>query len=300
MKLNRLFILCVFVVLLGSGMAHAGQVQVFMPSEEDLSPMALRNKAMAESFALAVLDEAKLMLPGEMDEVRSELFKNYMTEHAKPYIQGYKILSSQASEEGIILSLDVRVNKKVLRDGLKSMGLFSTSTEPLAASVAWPEDLDEESLVKVQELLTLTGIQVVQGVFPSFVFEPGPEKTFKGRLELEDQEWMSINKDMSVVWFDLWGRYFNKSEGSRVQADVKTLSVGGWFSPDAALEFDRVLKGWDSAVQEVKLVELDMQPTGVGGLWEFRLLDAGRLEMLLGAYLPQRGLTYQLSEDIEQ
>lgn len=298
---NIKYILITFVlgcVLVTS--AFAGEVRVFMPKDEELSHMALRNKAMAEGFALAVLEEAKVMLPGELDEVRSELLKEYMRAHAKPYIQGYKILSTQAMEEGITLNLDVRVNKRSLRSGLRSMGLFATTLAPQAASVTWPEDISEEAMAQLQGLMTLTGIQNTPEVFPAFKLEPGPEKTFKGRMELDKQEWVSINKDMAVVWFNSWSKFFNRNENQQVRVGVQKLAVAGWFSPDAALEFDRVLHSWDSAVQDVQLVELDMQPTGVGGTWELRLISGERFDMLLRSYLPQRGLTYQMSEDAKE
>jgi len=279
------------------GVASASEVRVFKPMEEGVSPMALRKTAMAEGFAQAVLEEAKLMLPGDMDEVRTELFKAYLKDHSQPYIQGYKVLSSQSMEAGLILRLDVKVNKLTLRNGLKSMGLFTTMNSPQSASVVWPEDFDEASMTQLQGLMTLTGIQAVQGASPTFVIEQGPKEIYKARFELDTREWVSTNKDMSVVWFELWSRYFNRSEANVNRANVQKLSVTGWFSPDAALEFDRVLQSWDSTVQEVRLVELDMQPSGVGGTWEVRLLSGDRLAMLLQGYLPQRGLTYQISED---
>ena len=283
-----------------AGLAGAGEVRVFMPMEKDLSRMALRNQAMAEGFSQAVLEDAKVMLPGDMDEVRTELFKQYLVEHAKPYIQGYKILSSQDMDAGLILRLDVKVNKKSLRDGLKRMGLFEKIKSPQAATVIWSENMDEAAMVQLQGLVTLTGLQVGGAAYPSFTLGAGPENTYKGHLVLEGHEWVAANKDMSVVWFELWGRFFTRSELTASRIKAQTLSVAGWFSPDAALEFDRVLRGWDSAVQEVHMVEMDMQPTGVGASWEMRILNSDRLNMRLQGFLPQRGLSFQLSEDAEK
>lgn len=300
MRSARFFILSCFCCLALAGFARAGEVQVFMSMEEGVSEMELRSKAMAEGFALAVLDEARLMLPGSMDEVRTELFKEYMLGHAKPFIQGYKILSSQSTESGLIFQLDVQVNKRTLREGLKKMGMFDTAVDPLTAVVTWSEDFDEETVTALQGLMTLTGIQAVSEGVPAIILEARPEKTFKGRFATENQEWVVINKDMAVVWFSLWGKYFTRSDATTEQAKGQTITVSGWFSPDAALEFDRVLKTWDSAVQDVQLVELDMQPTGVGGTWEVRLINTDRLDMLLKSYLPQRGLSYQLSKGIKK
>ncbi len=289
------FFVISFLVL--ADLAVAGEVRIFMPMEKGLSRMELRNQAMADGFAQAVFEDAMVMLQGDMDEVRTELFKQYLIEHAKPYIQGYKILSSQDMDAGLILRLDVKVNKKSLRDGLRRMGLFATITSPQVAAVVWPENMDEDAMTQLQGLVTLTGLQVDGVEYPSFTLEAGSENTYKARLVLEDREWVAMNKDMAVVWFELWGRFFTRSQMTATQTMAQTLSVTGWFSPDAVLEFDRVLREWDSAVQEVQMVEMDMQPSGVGASWKMRILNRDQLNMMLQGFLPQRGLSFQLSED---
>jgi hypothetical protein len=294
MRVARLIIfLAVFLLMTAS--VQAVEVRVFKPTEEDLFPMQLRNQAMAEGFAEAVLGEAVAMLPAGIDEARQGLLKEYFITHSKPYIQGYKILGSQAMEAGLILRLDVRVNRKALRGGLNKMGFFQTAQSPLSAAVSWPEDLDEEGLLVLQNLVVLTGITPQTGEFPSLVVSPGPEKTFKGQIFFEGKEFRSINKDVTELWFDLWAHYFTRAEAVANRDMPHELSITGWFAPDAALEFDRVLLGWESVVQEARLVELDMQPVGVGATWEIRTLNEERLKTMLHAYLPERGLSFLLS-----
>ena len=142
--------------------------------------MELRSQALAEGFAQAVLDEARKMLGGALDDGRSELFREYLVDHARPYVQGYKILSSESSDGGLILRLDVQVNKTGLREGLKLMGFMETLSTPLAASVVWPEDLDEETRTVVEHLTALTGLQPEAGVLPQFY--PGARQG-KGRVQ---------------------------------------------------------------------------------------------------------------------
>lgn len=279
-----------------SGRAAADEVRVFKPMEENMSAMYLRSQALAEGFAQAVLDEARKVLPGTLDDNRSELLREYLIDHARPYIQGYKILSSEASEAGLILRLDVQVNKTNLREGLKRMGFMETLSAPVSASVVLPEDLDEEALATAGNLVTLTGLRIEEGALPQFTLEHGRDKgTYKGRLESDEREWMGVSKDIPTLWFDLWGRYFSQSGDAGVRIELHSLSVAGWFSPDGVLEFDRVLRGWDSSVQDVRLVEMDMQPSGVGATWTFRQLDGDRLTMLLRGFLPQRGLSFKLA-----
>ena len=288
----------VLSIFVQTGLAVAGEVRVFKPMAEDMSPMQLRSQAMAEGFAQAVFEDAQLMLPGDLGEARSELFRQYLIQHAKPYIQGYNILSSQVMDAGLILRMNVKVNKKTLRDGLRRMGLFATIKTPQLASVTWPEDMDEAAMLELQGLVALSGLQLADAAYPSFALKSGPEKTYRARLVLEDREWVANGKDMSVVWFELWERFFTRSEMTASRPTAQTLSVTGWFSPDAVLEFDRVLRGWDSAVQEVRLIEVDMQPAVVGASWEVRIVDSDRLNMMLQAFLPQRGLSFQFAEDV--
>lgn len=300
MRILKFFLVCVMLSLLLATSAMADVVRIFMPMDEELSAMDIRKKAMNEGFAVAVVQEAQNILSAPLDEVRAELFKEYLLAHSKPYVQGYKTISSEALAEGLILVLDVNVNKTTLREGLRRMGLLATAVNPQAASVTWPEAFGEETVLELQRLMTLTGIALSSEAQPAFRLESGPEGTFKGHLSFDGREWVVVNKDMANVWFDLWAKYFTRSEVAQVRSGIRNLAVSGWFSPDAAMEFDRVLSGWDSAVQDVSLLELEMLPSGVGGTWEIRLLDSERLDILLKSYLPQRGLSYQLSEEPTQ
>lgn len=279
-----------------AGVALAGQVQVFEPMAEGMTQRGLREKAQAQGYGQAVLEEAKAMLPGSLGEAREALLKAYFAGHSNSFVQSYKVLSSQDFEDGVSLSLDVRVNRRALRDALKSMGLFETLNIPLAASVTLPEDLTEEEQQAVNDLMALTNIAPAEGASPAVVLERGSDKgSWKCRLTFDGQEWMGINQDMAEAWFTVWPRYFDRPRERAAGAGGDSLAVSGWFSPDGVLEFDRVLRGWDSAVQDIELVEMDMQPTGAGATWKFTVVNRDRLNMLLNAFLPQRGLAFRLT-----
>lgn len=286
------FLMCLIIF---PAMATAGTVDVFRAAEENVSPMEMRTRAMAEGFAQAVLTETRIMLPG-LDPLRTEALKMYFIGHAKPYIQGYKLLSSKEVEDGLEMRMDVRINRRTLRDGLKKMGLFQTLKMPLPASVTWPQEMAVEEMATLQGLITMTGLELEENTYPAFFLEYTEEKAYKGRMVLDNREWLSINKDLAVVWVDLWARYFNQSQLKAVPAKTQLLTISGWFSPDGVLEFDRVLRGWDSAVQDARLVEMDMQPTGAGAVWDVNILNRDKLDMLLQSFLPQRGLTFQLTQ----
>lgn len=296
MRIIRNILLTGLWLCLLASTAQAASVRVFKAGEAGVSPMQLREGAMAEGFAQAVVDEARTMLPAELDEVRAELLRLYMVEHAKPYVQGYNIVSSEAMDAGLILNLDVIIDRTALREGLRQMGFYSTLSAPQPVNLVLPQNLTGEEGSALMDLVTLTGLRREAAGTPVFTLEKGAEGVFLAHLDAGADRWTARGKNMTTVWFDLWGRFFTRPEAAALRTDMRELSVAGWFSSDAALEFDRVLRGWDSAVQEVQLVELDMQPSGVGASWNLRLVSGERFAMLLGGYLPQRGLTHRLTE----
>lgn len=298
MRMIRLFLTALLGLCLCAGAAHATSVRVFKPGEAGVSPMELRNRAMAEGFAQAVLDEARRMLPAELDEARFELFRRYLVDYSKPYVQGYKILSSEAMDAGLILNLDVIIDKTALRNGLKRMGLMATALTPQPASLTLPQGLDDEENAALAGLVALTGLRQEPVSSPVLILEKGAGKVYTARLDSDNRSWTAHGKDLSVVWFDIWGQYFTRAEVRDARTNHYELSVAGWFLPDAALEFDRMLRQWDSAVQEVELVELDMQPSGVGASWSVRVISGKRLDSLLLGYLPQRGLSHHLTQQV--
>lgn len=282
--------------LLTAWPAVAGQVQVFEPLAENMSQRDLRAKAQAQGFAQAVLEEAKVMLANKLSEERSALLGEYLQGHAEPFIQGYKVVSSQDFPEGLSLTLDVRVDRRSLRDSLGGMGLFATLSQPQPATVVWPGDLSDEEIQALQHLIKLTGIAPAEGASPVLTLERGSDKnTWKCRLAYDGQEWLAVNTDMATAWFTLWPRFFDRPTAQAARTGGETLTVSGWFSPDGVLEFDRVLHGWDAAVQNAQLVDMDMQPAGAGATWTLSVVNRDRLEMLLNAFLPQRGLSFHLT-----
>lgn len=272
----------------------AGEVDIYTVREEDMSPMELRKRALAEGFARAVADETQAVLGGALDANRLEALRLYFVDHAKTYIQGYNILSSEEFEDGLRMILDVRVNRRTLREGLTRLGFHETVKTLQPASVAWPEDLTEEELVKMHFLVTMMGLTLQDGVYPTLAMERGPENTYRGTLLADGRDWSFSDKDMSVVWTNLWSMYFSRPQDGVTGPERQSLIISGWFTPDGVLEFDGVLKGWDYAVENTRLVEMDIQPGGVGATWDMNILDSKRLAMLLNSFLPQRGLSFQL------
>lgn len=298
-RVSFMAVLAVLCVMLFPGLSLADKVEVYTVREENMSPMELRTRALAEGFAKAVAGETQAMLGGALDANRLEAVRRYFVGHATDYIQGYNILSSEDVEDGLFATLDVRVNRGTLRDGLTRLGFFETVKAPQPASVSWPADLTDDELAELQSLAVMSGLAREEGVYPAFTLERGPEGTYKGTLATDTEEWTSAGQDMAVVWASLWTRFFSLPKDDGEGPKRQQLVISGWFTPDGALEFDGVLRGWDFAVQNARLVEMDIQPTGVGATWDMSILDGKRLATLLNSYLPQRGLSFQLNRPAE-
>ncbi|WP_147821589.1 hypothetical protein [Salidesulfovibrio onnuriiensis] len=283
------------IVLLGAGLAQAQPVEVFVPFEEGMTSMQLRQKATDAAFAQSVTDTALSLLPAPLSEDRQVLLKQYFLEKAGGYVLGYKEVSSFRAEDGLNLTMDVNVNRQALRTALQSMGIYYTVSEPLPVTFRHQGELDEESLQQVRDLILLTGLKRDLDVQPEFLLQREGEKLWKGRLIFEGRDWVAVKKDIPELWFELWKRYFGRKEMRESASSSTRLRVSGWFTPDGVQDFDRVLQGWVSAVQEVKLAEMEMLPSGVAAIWDVRVVNRQLLKSRLEAFLPGRGLSFVIT-----
>lgn len=296
MRLSK-YIVFACAILCFSTAASAEKITVQTVPDEgvEMSTMELRQKAQDEAFARAVQQEALKLLPAPLAVERQELLYEYFLKKAASFVQGYRDLGSQDTEDGLSLTLDVNVNRKNLREYLQKMGIYYTVTEPLPVTFRHKGELDEETKETLDNLITLTGLKRDLDVLPEFLLEREGEKLWRGRLVLADTQWIAVKKDIPEVWDDLWQRYFSRREMQEKSGSATFLRVSGWFTPDGVDDFDRVLQGWVSAVEDVKLVELEMLPSGVSATWEVDVVNEGVLESRLQAFLPGRGLSYGLS-----
>lgn len=278
--------------------AMARSVEVFMPKEEGVSSMQLRAQALDEAFAEAVFQESKSLLPSQLSDTRAALFREVLVKKAGEYVLGYDSVSVVPAEEGITLKANVNVNRSALREGLKEMGLFATASKPMPVAFAIGE-LSPEDREQLAALMELTGVEMASSGVAKFGLDKNEKGIFDAHLKAPGAMWQSRGKDLSVVWDQLWSKYFVRKQADQPRTGAAVLRIAGWFTPDGAREFDRVLRKWDGAVSEVRLIELDMLASGVSGMWEIRIRNRSLLTGRLDSFLPDRGLSYTLSNDSE-
>lgn len=283
-----LFLLLAFAVPL-----WAEPVDVFQPAEQDLGIMQLRAKARESGFAQAVFREALKLLPAEPGPDQQARLQEYLTGRALQYVTGYQELGSAQDPAGLRLSMNVEVNRTALRDFLRRCGAYYTVGHPQVFDLLAAAPLTADQDRQLSDLALLGGLARQAGAQPEFVLERGPGALWKGTLRSATAQVSDLDADLSSLWLKLWGRWFAIQSAS-VAGGGMILTVSGWFSPDGAAEFHRVLRSWDNAVQEAQLLELDLQTSGVTGIWRVRVLDAAALDGLLKGYLPSRGLSQTL------
>nr|WP_203544955.1 hypothetical protein [Desulfovibrio sp. JC010] len=293
--------------------AHAVKVQIFKAVDPDpekqVAQRTLRQEAVTEAFAQALFAEASRMIPGTLSATRTEAVKKSFGKHYEEYISGYKDMNVKVAEDGVSVSIDVNVNRKSLRGALKKMGLFSSVEVPAQINVDNGKYvLNEERQLKqneeISEFIALYGltnstVADSNGTAAVFSVRHASKKRWAGELQSSRGKWYASGSSMESVWRELWGKYFGSENIDALMNPKAVLVVNGWFNPDGVREFGRKLKSWDSAVQEVKLLDVQMQPTAVSASWAIEISDQWVLRGYLNDYLPPRGLTFSL-EGLEE
>ncbi|ACS80464.1 hypothetical protein [Maridesulfovibrio salexigens] len=302
---------CVAVLLFSALPAHAVKVQIFKPvdPEKEVSQRTMRQEAVTEAFAQALFAEASRMLPGTLSAERTEAVKKAFGSYYEEYIKGYKDMNVKMAEDGVSVAIDVSVNRKALRAAMKKMGLFSVSAVPVQIDVSngkynLNEDQQLEQNDKINELIALYGLSNVtaadsNGTAVVLSVRHASKKRWTGDLKSSHGTWFASGSSMERVWRELWGKYFGSENIEALMNPKAVLVVNGWFNPEGVREFGRKLKSWDSAVQEVELLDVEMQPTAVSASWSLEVSDQWVLRGYLNDYLPPRGLTFSL-EGLEE
>ncbi|NDV21825.1 hypothetical protein FMS18_03750 [Desulfovibrio sp. JC022] len=302
---------CVVVLLFSALPAYAVKVQIFKPvdPEKEVPQRTLRQEAVTEAFAQALFAEASRMLPGTMSAERTEAVKKAFGKYYEEYINGYKDMNVKLAEDGVSVSINVSVNRKSLRSAMKKMGLFSAAEVPAQINVSNEKyTLNEDRQLKqneqINELIALYGlsnatIADTNGTAAVLSVRHASKKRWSGDLQSSRGKWFASGSSMERVWRELWGKYFGSENIEALMNPKAVLVVSGWFNPDGVREFGRKLKSWDSAVQEVNLLDVEMKPTAVSASWSLEVSDQWVLRGYLNDYLPPRGLNFSL-EGLEE
>ena len=307
--IKKFFLVILAVMIAGTAVpAYAVKVQIFKTAdpEQKVAARTLRDEAVSEAFAQALLSESIRMIPGSLSSERTEALKAAFGKHYEEYISGYKDMDVKQDKEGVSVSIDVNINRKSLREVLRKMGLFAAEDNIVEAVINISNgkySLNEEQQVEQDaEILSLMNLYALHKVAEGqenenvaiFSVKHVSRNRWRGELKSASGSWSDSGPSMEIVWRNLWEKYYGKQTAGEVMNPKAVLVVSGWFSPEGVLEFGRKLKTWDSAAQEVKLLDVEMKPTVVSASWSLEVSDQWVLRSYLNDYLPPRGLTFSI------
>ncbi|WP_291327856.1 hypothetical protein [Desulfovibrio sp. UCD-KL4C] len=299
------FVLSMLMFIMASSLpAFAVNVQIFKPLEEDVSSKDMRAEAVSQAFAQALMSESVRMIPGSLSAERGSALKDMFTKHYEEFITGYRDMDVKFQEDGVAVRIDVNANRSELRAVLKRMGFFSDIKTNVKANILvsngkfkLSETDQAEFDADLQQLMVLYGVQKVistESSTPKLSITQVSKKRWSGDLISSHGKWDASGRTVETVWKSLWAKYFSSENVQSTMNPKVVLVVNGWFNPDGVQEFDRMLKSWDSAVQEVKLLDVEMKPTAVSASWSLEVSDQWVLKSYLNDYLPSRGLSFNI------
>jgi hypothetical protein len=280
------------------GSAAGQEVTVLQPVAEGEATVAVKAKALERGFAEAALQASLEILPGSMSEKRQKLLMDYLAPRTRELVLSYSELEYQQTWTELMLRLDVRINRQVLKRQLREAGVFYTSVEPwpyaLALSGGAPGDVQI-----LDNLQLLSGMVVRPSADPTLHLQRVDGGAWKGELRTSGQAITETNQDLAALWFKVWERYFSLPE---VQARVMRTAVlitEGWASGRQAASFDRELNGWDRLVEEAQLMDIDMRQTTITCRWLLKVRNSDLLMGSLKERLSERGITFSFQSTVE-
>jgi hypothetical protein len=294
----RTAVLVLLAMIVFGGSAAGQEVTVLQPVADGEATVAVKAKALERGFAEAAVQASMEILPGSLSEKRQKLLMDYLAPRTRDLVLSYAELEYQQTWTELMLRLDVRINRQVLKRHLREAGVFYTSVEP------WPYALtmgggapgDFQALDNLQ---ILTGVVVRPGADPALTLQRVEGGAWKGELRTSGQVITETNQDLSALWFKIWGRYFSLPE---VQARVMRTAVlitEGWANARQAASFDRELNGWDRLVEEAQLMDIDIGQATITSRWLLKVRNSDLLMGSLKERLSERGIRFSFQSTAE-
>jgi hypothetical protein len=309
-RVFRLFLAVLFTAGIAAGMTAASaaaadqEVSVTWPLEQGQSPLSVRRDVQEHGFFMAVLQEAEAILPAPLDESRRVALGTFLRPRVDDLVTRYTETGASMQEEppAYVVTLEVGVNGRALKELLKSAGTFYTAGKPwsYALTLSGANPGEWQSLDVLQ---SVTGLRVVDAPasggsldVPELALRKGGDGVWQGRLAAGEEAYSGRHTELEALWLQLWSRYFGLAAVQDRVLGTVFLSVQGWSGLDDALLFDAALKELGESLDQEVLVHLSLQRSGTQGVWRIRTTDRQGLARALGGLLSGKGLSFELSE----
>lgn len=307
------------------GQARAEAVRA--SADAGLSQTQARQQALERALVEAVNREAGSMLPVPATEARLKALREHLAPHALDYVQSYHespggpqapahaeqqsgqqpnqqsgqpgpAASQKAPGAPFELELDVSVNRVYLRQTLVRLGFFAGAEHPGLFVLRLGSGVSEKDAKGFDAANALLGLARAQqnpaGAAPEVSLERLPQGYYKAVLRQNTPSGpraiAADSSDLATLWLDLWGKYFTEAE-RRAGPGMQRLTVAGFSSVDAVLEFYQQLSAWTDALQDAKLAVVGFGAEGVNAQITCRVTSQERLDAHLRPALLERKLT---------
>lgn len=273
------------MVLLAFTFCHAGQVDVFVPFDENHTAhdMAMRQKTLDKGFCKAVFQAALNELPGTLPEDRAVVLDDFLCAEASDYVLGYKEIEVTPGEDGLSMVLDVDLNLEALKNRLRQIGVYYTASKLLPYQITLsggtPDDWN-----MLGDLQKLTGVSASVGSGLTFGAEQSKNGYWSGSLVLGQEKWTARSKDFKRLWLSLWSKYFARLGDRNKDLALAKVTVWGWYTPDGVMDFNNKLKTMGNLIESPVLASIVMTPVGIKAGWEGQVLNRPALEDKLKAF----------------
>ena len=285
-------VLCLMLALCSALPAAADQ-QVRVPVEGAEGQASFVDRA----FDAALTQEIAAVLGTQLAQSRMETLMGILSKERDSLILGYS--EARAAGDAVnateaFRTLTVRIHGPGLKTRLRDLGVMFTARDQ------WPYVL-QLSGVEPSRTKRLGALQEMSGLRPAVTQAPdvpvlalSQMGAWTGVLTLG--EWRSTHtaKTLDEVWLAVWKDYFSRS-GLTVQGESGLLvRVSGWLSSMGPMEFDRLMDSWSEEVQRKTLIGVEMDGSGMVGVWRVQTRSRDALARRLGDAAKTQGLTVEV------
>lgn len=286
------YVLCLMLALCGAFTAAADQ-QVRVPVESAEGQASFVDRA----FDAALTQEIEAVLGTQLAQSRMETLMGILSKERDSLILGYSEV--QAAGDAVnateaFRTLTVRIHGPGLKTRLQGLGVVFTARDQ------WPYVL-QLSGVEPSRTKRLGALQELSGLRPTVTQAPDVPVLALSQLGawtgvLTLGEWRSTHtaKTLDEVWLAVWKDYFSRS-GLNVRGESGLLvRVSGWLSSMGPMEFDRLMDSWSEEVQRKTLIGVEMDGSGMVGVWRVQTRSRDALARRLGDAAKTQGLTVEV------
>ena len=251
------------------------------------------------AFDAALAQEVEAVLGTGLAPSRMALLMEILGRERDALILGYSEASTAPDAETVnateaTRTLLVRIHDAGLRNRLRDLGVVFTVGAPRQYVL-------ELSGVEPSRTKRLSALQELSGMVP---IPAGGQDTPVLTLSqlgawsavLTLGEWRSSHtaKTLDEVWLAVWKDYFSRP-GLAVQGESGLMvRVSGWLSSMGPMEFDRLMDSWREEVQHKTLVGVEMEGSGMVGVWKVQTRSRDALTKRLTDAAKAQGLTVEV------